>query len=254
MHSVVVPKTTWEKPRVCGLLSRRSSAPSRPVHHRISVAGPEQRNSSAPLPCSAVAVIISAGCMIKLATRGILTMIACGPGSASSTFVSSTTACSRRRSTCCSTSTGAKPLNSPGRRLTAPCSSPSTTSCSNAVGATVLIDAGAGNTMQPTLGKLPDNLRAGGLVTAGRHPYRADPSPPRPCERAGRRCRPCGLPECGDCRPRAGARFLDVGRWSRQFGDGAQDPRPQPRSTSRPTASACGCVRDGEEVSGLHTR
>ena len=30
-------------------------------------------------------------------------------------------------------------------------------------GATVLIDAGAGNTMQPTLGKLPDNLRAGGL-------------------------------------------------------------------------------------------
>lgn len=29
-------------------------------------------------------------------------------------------------------------------------------------GKVVLIDAGAGNTMQPTLGKLPDNLRAGG--------------------------------------------------------------------------------------------
>jgi glyoxylase-like metal-dependent hydrolase (beta-lactamase superfamily II) len=29
-------------------------------------------------------------------------------------------------------------------------------------GKTVLIDAGAGNTMQPTLGKLPENLRAGG--------------------------------------------------------------------------------------------
>src|SRR3954452_24837458 len=31
-------------------------------------------------------------------------------------------------------------------------------------GATVLIEAAAGNTMQPTLGKLPDNLRAGGLA------------------------------------------------------------------------------------------
>lgn len=30
-------------------------------------------------------------------------------------------------------------------------------------GNTVLIDAGAGNTMQPTLGKLPENLRAGGI-------------------------------------------------------------------------------------------
>src|SRR5689334_10897212 len=29
-------------------------------------------------------------------------------------------------------------------------------------GATILIDAGAGNTMQPTLGKLPQNLRAAG--------------------------------------------------------------------------------------------
>ena len=33
-------------------------------------------------------------------------------------------------------------------------------------GATVLIDAGAGNTMQPTLGKLPDNLRSGGVSPA----------------------------------------------------------------------------------------
>jgi glyoxylase-like metal-dependent hydrolase (beta-lactamase superfamily II) len=30
-------------------------------------------------------------------------------------------------------------------------------------GNTILIDAGAGNTMQPTLGKLPDNLRAAGV-------------------------------------------------------------------------------------------
>ena len=30
-------------------------------------------------------------------------------------------------------------------------------------GKTLLIDAGAGNTMQPTLGKLPENLRAGGI-------------------------------------------------------------------------------------------
>jgi glyoxylase-like metal-dependent hydrolase (beta-lactamase superfamily II) len=30
-------------------------------------------------------------------------------------------------------------------------------------GKTILIDAGAGNTMQPTLGKLPENLRAGGI-------------------------------------------------------------------------------------------
>src|SRR6202161_2303812 len=28
---------------------------------------------------------------------------------------------------------------------------------------TIMIDAGAGNTMQPTLGKLPDNLRAAGV-------------------------------------------------------------------------------------------
>src|SRR5258708_20246150 len=33
-------------------------------------------------------------------------------------------------------------------------------------GATVLIDAGAGNTMQPTLGKLPDTLRAGAVPPA----------------------------------------------------------------------------------------
>jgi glyoxylase-like metal-dependent hydrolase (beta-lactamase superfamily II) len=33
--------------------------------------------------------------------------------------------------------------------------------------ATVLIDAGAGNTMQPTLGKLPANLRAAGIDPAG---------------------------------------------------------------------------------------
>src|SRR5580693_89170 len=30
-------------------------------------------------------------------------------------------------------------------------------------GKTIMIDAGAGNTMQPTLGKLPDNLRAAGI-------------------------------------------------------------------------------------------
>ena len=30
----------------------------------------------------------------------------------------------------------------------------------------ILIDAGAGNTMQPTLGKLPDNLRAAGIAPA----------------------------------------------------------------------------------------
>ena len=30
-------------------------------------------------------------------------------------------------------------------------------------GKTIMIDAGAGNTMQPTLGKLPDNLRAAGV-------------------------------------------------------------------------------------------
>src|ERR1700730_18207613 len=30
-------------------------------------------------------------------------------------------------------------------------------------GKVILIDAGAGNTMQPTLGKLPDNLRAAGV-------------------------------------------------------------------------------------------
>ncbi|HVA13134.1 MAG TPA: MBL fold metallo-hydrolase, partial [Stellaceae bacterium] len=33
-------------------------------------------------------------------------------------------------------------------------------------GNTVLIDAGAGNTMQPTLGKLPENLRRGGIDPA----------------------------------------------------------------------------------------
>lgn len=33
-------------------------------------------------------------------------------------------------------------------------------------GKTILIDAGAGNTMQPTLGKLPENLRAGGIDPA----------------------------------------------------------------------------------------
>jgi glyoxylase-like metal-dependent hydrolase (beta-lactamase superfamily II) len=33
-------------------------------------------------------------------------------------------------------------------------------------GKTILIDAGAGNTMQPTLGKLPDNLRAAGVEPA----------------------------------------------------------------------------------------
>ncbi len=31
-------------------------------------------------------------------------------------------------------------------------------------GKTIMIDAGAGNTMQPTLGKLPDNLRAAGVA------------------------------------------------------------------------------------------
>src|ERR1700752_2075028 len=30
-------------------------------------------------------------------------------------------------------------------------------------GRVILIDAGAGNTMQPTLGKLPENLRAAGV-------------------------------------------------------------------------------------------
>src|SRR5579883_1072460 len=33
-------------------------------------------------------------------------------------------------------------------------------------GKVILIDAGAGNTMQPTLGRLPDNLRAAGLDPA----------------------------------------------------------------------------------------
>jgi glyoxylase-like metal-dependent hydrolase (beta-lactamase superfamily II) len=33
-------------------------------------------------------------------------------------------------------------------------------------GKTIMIDAGAGNTMQPTLGKLPENLRAGGIDPA----------------------------------------------------------------------------------------
>src|SRR6202040_2349276 len=33
-------------------------------------------------------------------------------------------------------------------------------------GKTIMIDAGAGNTMQPTLGKLPDNLRAAGIAPA----------------------------------------------------------------------------------------
>jgi glyoxylase-like metal-dependent hydrolase (beta-lactamase superfamily II) len=33
-------------------------------------------------------------------------------------------------------------------------------------GKTILIDAGAGNTMQPTLGKLPENLRAAGVESA----------------------------------------------------------------------------------------
>ena len=33
-------------------------------------------------------------------------------------------------------------------------------------GNVILIDAGAGNTMQPTLGKLPDNLRAAGVQPA----------------------------------------------------------------------------------------
>ena len=33
-------------------------------------------------------------------------------------------------------------------------------------GKTILIDAGAGNTMQPTLGKLPENLRKGGIDPA----------------------------------------------------------------------------------------
>jgi glyoxylase-like metal-dependent hydrolase (beta-lactamase superfamily II) len=33
-------------------------------------------------------------------------------------------------------------------------------------GKTILIDAGAGNTMQPTLGKLPENLRAAGIEPA----------------------------------------------------------------------------------------
>lgn len=33
-------------------------------------------------------------------------------------------------------------------------------------GKVILIDAGAGNTMQPTLGKLPDNLRAAGVAPA----------------------------------------------------------------------------------------
>src|SRR5579864_2549280 len=33
-------------------------------------------------------------------------------------------------------------------------------------GKTILIDAGAGNTMQPTLGKLPENLRKGGVDPA----------------------------------------------------------------------------------------
>ena len=34
-------------------------------------------------------------------------------------------------------------------------------------GKIILIDAGAGNTMQPTLGKLPDNLRAAGVDQLG---------------------------------------------------------------------------------------
>src|SRR6202044_760313 len=34
-------------------------------------------------------------------------------------------------------------------------------------GKTIMIDAGAGNTMQPTLGKLPENLRAAGVETGG---------------------------------------------------------------------------------------
>jgi hypothetical protein len=49
----------------------------------------------------------------------------------------------------------------------------------------IMIDAGAGNTMQPTLGKLPDNLRAAAIdPRAVRN--RNDASSPRPCQWTGR--------------------------------------------------------------------
>ena len=71
-------------------------------------------------------------------------------------------------------------------------------------GKTILIDAGAGNTMQPTLGKLPENLRAGGIDPGvGRH-HRPHPYPSRPRQRPRRRQRRGGLSECRNSRARRG--------------------------------------------------
>jgi hypothetical protein len=47
----------------------------------------------------------------------------------------------------------------------------------------ILVDAGAGTMMQPTLGRLPDNLAARGFEPASVTHIISDPSSPRSCQR-----------------------------------------------------------------------
>ena len=95
-------------------------------------------------------------------------------------------------------------------------------------GATVLIDAGAGNTMQPTLGKLPDNLRAGGVSPADvthillthLHPDHANGL----VDDAGHAIYPNAKSSSSHASTTSGCRTM-----SPAIGDRTQDPRPQPR-------------------------
>ena len=96
-------------------------------------------------------------------------------------------------------------------------------------GKTIMIDAGAGNTMQPTLGKLPDNLRAAGVEpSAVTHIVMTHLHP----DHANGLVDDAGLPHYpmprSSCTDRGG--FLDAPA-RRQRSDRIKATAPAPRST-----------------------